>query len=117
MPGSQATCTVLTRCAQTVQVLTELIRKAEQAVNRLANKLGAQGAAPTLSSSPQKTSVEQLLNATRSSVEEMAAAGSGSVLGTLDAEPVSSSEGLDDEESDCEVCDRSFDLRCTDAYA
>ena len=52
--------------------------------------------------------MEQLLNATRSSVEEMAAAGSGSVLGTLDVEPVSSSEGLDDEESDCEVCDRSL---------
>ena len=94
--------------APTVQVLTELIRKAEQAVNRLANKLGAHGAAPTLSSSPQKTSVEQLLNATRSSVEEMAAAGSGSVPGSLEAEPASSSEGLDDEESDCEVCESAL---------
>ena len=103
--------------AQTVQVLTELIRKAEQAVNRLTNKLGAYGAAPTLSSSPQKTSVEQLLNATRSSVEEMAAAGSGSVLGSLDAEPASSSERLDDEESDWEVCERSSDSRCADKRA
>ena len=101
--------------AHTVQVLTELIRKAEQAVNRLANKLGAHGAGPTLSSSPQKTSVEQLLNATRSSVEEMAAAGSGSVLGSLDAEPASSSEGLDDEESDGEVC--AAYSRCTDECA
>ena len=61
--------------------------------------------------------MEQLLHATRSSVEEMAVVASGSVLGSLDAEPASSSEGLDDEESDCEVCGCPFYSRCTDECA